>query len=46
MNVEESKAAATFDYAGDKYYFCSQECKDKFAADPEKFVSRSESSQS
>jgi P-type Cu+ transporter len=44
-NVDERTAAARYDYADDTYYFCSEECKDKFAADPEKFVSRQESSQ-
>lgn len=45
MDVDEATAAATYDYAGDTYYFCSEQCKRKFADDPEKFVSRSEESQ-
>ena len=45
MDVDERKAAATTEYAGDTYYFCSQECKNKFIEDPEKYVSRTEASQ-
>jgi Cu+-exporting ATPase len=46
MNIEESQAAATAKFAGDTYYFCSEECQRKFVADPEKFVSRTEAGQS
>ncbi len=46
MDVEESTAAATTQYAGDTYYFCSAACKKKFEADPEKYVSRTEASSS
>ena len=27
-----------YDYAGKTYYFCSEECRDKFAKNPSKFV--------
>jgi Cu+-exporting ATPase len=46
MDIEESSAAATFEYAGDTYYFCSEKCKQKFEADPENYVSRTEESAS
>jgi Cu+-exporting ATPase len=46
MDVEESEAAASAEYAEDIYYFCSEECMKKFVADPEKFVSRTDASQS
>ena len=46
MNIEQDKAAATAEFADDVYYFCSEECKTKFIADPEKFVSRTDSGQS
>ncbi len=46
MEVDESEAAETAEYRGDTYYFCSTECKNRFVADPESFVSRSERSQS
>ncbi len=44
-DVDPSSAKATSEYAGDRYYFCSQECKERFDADPEKYVSRAETSQ-
>jgi YHS domain-containing protein len=31
--------ALTHDYAGEKYYFCAQRCVDRFAAQPEEYVS-------
>ena len=46
MEVDERTAPATYDYEGDTYYFCSQRCKEKFAGDPESYVSRQESSAS
>ena len=45
MEVDESSAVAEAEYRGDRYYFCSQQCKETFVADPEKFVSRTEHSQ-
>ena len=38
MEVEESKAAATSEYKGKKYYFCSVGCKRAFDQDPEKYL--------
>lgn len=38
MTVTKAKAAATFDYKGTTYYFCSTGCKDAFAKDPEKYL--------
>ena len=35
MNVEEHKAAATYEYKGVHYYFCSAGCKAAFEKDPE-----------
>jgi Cu+-exporting ATPase len=46
MEVDEATAAATTTYKGDTYYFCSVGCKRKFEADPERYVSRTEASQS
>lgn len=46
MEVDENSAAGTSEYAGDTYYFCSLECKQKFDEDPENFVSRTDDSQS
>jgi YHS domain-containing protein len=45
MEVDENDAVATTFYQGDRYYFCSEDCKQRFEADPERYVSRSESSQ-
>jgi Cu+-exporting ATPase len=46
MDVDERTAAATTEYAGDTYYFCSEECRAKFEADPERYVSRTDASAS
>jgi YHS domain-containing protein len=40
MQVEESKAAATSDYQGKKYYFCAMGCKRAFDQNPEKYVGK------
>lgn len=45
MDVDEKTAVAHSDYAGDVYFFCSEECKRRFDADPERYVSRTERSQ-
>ena len=46
MDVDERTAAATTEYEGDTYYFCSEQCRDKFVSDPESYVSRTDASQS
>ena len=38
MEVEESKAAATSEYQGKKYYFCAIGCKKAFNQNPEKYL--------
>lgn len=38
MDVRPESAAATSDYGKEKYYFCSPGCKEKFDADPEKYL--------
>ena len=38
MSVDEKTAAATSTYGGKTYYFCAQECKEKFDAHPEKYT--------
>jgi len=38
MEVEEDKAAATSDYQGKKYYFCSLACQKIFDENPEKYL--------
>ncbi|HET6477743.1 MAG TPA: heavy metal translocating P-type ATPase, partial [Dehalococcoidales bacterium] len=39
MEVKESKAAATSEYKGKKYYFCNVACKKAFDQNPEKHLS-------
>ena len=38
MKVEESKAPATSEYKGKKYYFCAVGCKKAFDQNPEKYL--------
>ncbi len=40
MEVNEEKAAATYEYKGKTYYFCAVGCKEKFAKNPERFLKR------
>ncbi len=40
MLVLPESAAATYEYKGTTYYFCMPGCRDKFAADPERFLLR------
>ena len=42
MEIDEKKAAATYAYKGEKYYFCAATCKERFAKEPEKFVQKDE----
>jgi YHS domain-containing protein len=44
VDVDE-KTAVTSVYLGETLYFCTEECKKRFEADPERYVSRSEHSQ-
>ena len=39
MEVEPDEAAAKLEYEGKTYYFCAESCRDKFAADPERYLS-------
>ncbi|MDB4947689.1 MAG: copper-translocating P-type ATPase [Gemmatimonadetes bacterium] len=38
MKVEPETAAASADHAGRAYHFCSTGCRDRFVAEPERFV--------
>lgn len=38
MKVDKSKAKYSSEYQGEKYYFCSENCKNQFDAKPEDFV--------
>lgn len=39
MEVDEATAAATSDYQGATYFFCTPGCKATFDKDPEKYLS-------
>jgi YHS domain-containing protein len=38
MDVDPATAQWTFDYKGERYYFCAPGCKASFEQDPEKFL--------
>jgi YHS domain-containing protein len=38
MEVDPKDAAATLEYQGKTYYFCSQDCADSFQDDPDSYV--------
>jgi len=38
MEVDESKAVATSEHKGKKYYFCAVGCKKSFDQNPEKYL--------
>ena len=40
MTVDLAAGKPTFDYAGVTYHFCSKGCRDKFAADPERYLNQ------
>lgn len=39
MQIEESDAVGSSEHEGRTYYFCSQDCKDEFDADPSAYAS-------
>ncbi len=36
--LEEEKVAASFDYKGETYQFCSESCRDTFSRTPDAFI--------
>jgi P-type Cu+ transporter len=38
MRIDSDDAAATADYEGTTYHFCSESCHDAFVADPDSYV--------
>ena len=40
MDIDPNNAAATEEYKSETYYFCSAACRDKFEAEPEKYVKK------
>ena len=43
MQIESGEAAGQAMYENVTYYFCSQDCRDRFMAHPEQYVMASES---
>jgi P-type Cu+ transporter len=40
MEIDPKTAAAKLDYKGKTYYFCALMCRDKFKANPEKYIGK------
>lgn len=40
MSVDPANARASLEHAGKTYYFCSSGCRDKFAADPDRWLKK------
>ncbi|MDP8959186.1 MAG: YHS domain-containing protein [Actinomycetota bacterium] len=38
MTVEESEAVATVEHEGRTYYFCSEDCREEFEANPDLYT--------
>jgi YHS domain-containing protein len=38
MRIEEKKSEAHTQFAGKRYFFCSEECRKEFEADPNEYV--------
>lgn len=41
MTVDETRAGARSEYRGQTFYFCSQDCKNKFDKNPDMYADRS-----
>ncbi len=42
MEVHDTDKAATAEYNGKQYYFCSEMCKNKFTEESEKYVEKND----
>jgi Cu+-exporting ATPase len=40
MTIDPNSAAASEEHEGEKYYFCSHSCHERFKADPKQFVNK------
>jgi Cu+-exporting ATPase len=40
MDVDPARAAGSYEYEGQKYYFCNPRCLEKFRVDPQKYLSQ------
>jgi Cu+-exporting ATPase len=45
MQVSEETAAGSYEFKGERYFFCNTHCMDKFKANPEAFLAPSSTSQ-
>ena len=45
MQVDEQKAANQSQFQGQTYYFCSEECKEKFDRNPQQYAGSSTQAQ-
>jgi P-type Cu+ transporter len=45
MEVNPASAAAQSEYGGQAFYFCSEECKRQFDANPERFIDETDRAQ-
>src|SRR5260221_6184515 len=45
MSVDPATSKHRFDYRGETFHFCSAGCRTKFAADPKKYLEKSEARQ-
>ncbi len=41
MQLQPDRAAASVDYKGQTYYFCTDACRKQFETEPERYVSGS-----
>ena len=45
MQIDSEKAAGKSEYQGQTYYFCSEDCKKSFDANPKQYVKAQDSHQ-
>jgi Cu+-exporting ATPase len=45
MEVNPASAAAQSEYGGQSFYFCSEECKRQFDANPERYIDETDRAQ-
>jgi len=38
MEIEEATAAAEVEYQGNRYYFCSESCREEFLSQPRQYI--------
>jgi Cu+-exporting ATPase len=43
MDLSDMHGKFMYDFEDEVYYFCSEMCKDKFAAEPKKYVKKEKS---